>query len=56
VFLDDVHILDTPYAKPFKVRAGTHVVTIRNEALKVDIAVPLTVIEGQPQTISKVLK
>ena len=56
IFLDDVHILDTPYAKPYKVRAGAHVVTIKNEALKANMAVPIEVVEGQPQTITRVLK
>jgi AAA+ ATPase superfamily predicted ATPase len=56
IYLDNVHILDTPFAKPWKVRAGSHVVTIKNEALLVDITVPIKVVEGQAQTITKVLK
>jgi len=56
ILLDNVHILDTPYAKPFKVRAGTHAVTIKNEALGVEETISVTLSEGESYPVEKVLK
>jgi AAA+ ATPase superfamily predicted ATPase len=56
IYLDDAYILDTPYAKPYKVRAGRHVVTIKNEALKVDETITVTIGDGETLPIRRVLK
>ena len=56
IYLDEEYKLDTPYTKPLKVRAGRHVVTIRNEALTVDEQIPVTLQEGEKLPIMRVLK
>jgi hypothetical protein len=56
ISLDGAHILDTPYAKPYPVRAGRHVLTIENEALGVKKTVELDLAEGEKKLIQEVLK
>jgi hypothetical protein len=58
IYLDDgtSPIVETPYTKPYKVRAGRHVLTIVNEALKVKETLEVTVDEGATQLVQKVLK
>ena len=56
ISLDGAHILDTPYAKPYRVRAGRHVLTIENEALGVKKTIELVLAEGEKRLIQEVLK
>ena len=56
ISLDGAHILDTPYAKPYPVRAGRHVLTIENEALGVKKSIEIDLREGEKRLIQEVLK
>ncbi len=56
IFLDGKFILDTPYAKPYPVRTGRHVLTIVNEPLGVRKDITLDLSEGQAAEIVEVLK
>jgi serine/threonine-protein kinase len=56
ISLDGAHILDTPYAKGYPVRAGRHVLTIENEALGVKKTVTVELAEGERKLIQEVLK
>ncbi len=56
ISLDGAYILDTPYVKPFPVRAGRHVLTIENEALGVKKSINIDLREGEKRLIQEVLK
>jgi hypothetical protein len=56
ISLDGAHILDTPYAKPYPVRAGRHVLTIENVALGVKKSIEIDLREGEKRLIQEVLK
>ena len=56
ISLDGAHILDTPYVKPYAVRAGRHVLTIENEALGVKKSIEVELREGEKRLIQEVLK
>ena len=56
ISLDGAHILDTPYAKPYQVRAGLHTLTIANDALKVKKTIPLDLKDGETLQIKEVLE
>jgi AAA+ ATPase superfamily predicted ATPase len=56
ISLDGAHILDTPYAKPYAVRAGRHMLTIENEALGVKKSIEIDLREGEKRLIQEVLK
>ncbi len=56
ISLDGAYILDTPYAKPFRVRAGPHTILVENEALGVKKTIAIEVAEGERRLIQEVLK
>jgi hypothetical protein len=56
ISLDGQYILDTPYAKPFRVRAGKHTLTIVNEALQVNKSLTVELADGETVPVKEVLK
>ncbi len=57
ISLDGKYVLDTPYVKPYRVQAGTHTLTIANEALGYSRSRTIYIREGDtPLRIQEVLK
>jgi hypothetical protein len=56
IYLDGAFLVETPYAKPVKVRAGNHTLRIENEDLKVNKEIQIQVAEGETRQVQEVLK
>jgi AAA+ ATPase superfamily predicted ATPase len=56
ISLDGAWILDTPYARPYRVRSGRHTLLVENEALGVKKSIEVELVEGERRLIQEVLK
>jgi hypothetical protein len=56
IYLDGVFLVETPYAKPLRVRAGPHVLRIENEDLQVSREMNIDIAADETRLVQEVLK